>query len=218
MFEKYKREIIIISSVIIIPLILIALYYIFRSPVENRPSKNGNMPFINIQGKDVEAINNYISEIYKTYGKEKNTKLSFTTSTYKNIVSVLVTIDEYKKETNEYIKKFMSFNVKKDGTFVDKEELSSMFGYELEEVVEKVEKKLDFYYQDEINKEYVDKYECDFNCYLTYARGINNILDEISVVIENGKLVIYINLSKDDINGDKEYFDGLKDPYKLILE
>ena len=46
----------------------------------------------------------------------------------------------------------------------------------------------------------------------------HNILDEISVVIENGKLVIYINLSKDDINGDKEYFNGLKDPYKLILE
>lgn len=218
MLEKYKKEFIILGIVIIIPVILIVLYYIFRTPVQNKITKNGDMPYIDINSNDVESINNYVSEIYKTYSVNKKTKLNYKTNTYKNIISVLVTIDEYNVDTNEYFKKFVSFNVKKDGTFIDKEELSNMFGYSLEEIVDKVENKLRNYYDAEVSEGYVEGEECNFNCYLTYARGIDNILDEISLVVENQKLVAYINLSKDNVNGDKEYFDELKEPYKLILE
>ena len=219
MFEKYRKEIIILGIVIIVPIIFIGLYYIFRSPVETKGEKNGSkLPYINISGKDTDAINEYLETLYKQYSSDKKSKLTYKTEKYKNIISLLVSIDEYNNETNETIKKYLAFNVKQDGTFVDKEEMAELFGYSLEEIVDKVDKKLNEYYQDEAIEGYIDSNECSYNCYLSYARGINNILNEISLVIENGKLTVYINLSKDDINGDKEYFEKIENPDKIILE
>lgn len=219
MFEKYRKEIIILGIVIIIPIIFIGLYYMFRNPVETKGEKNGSkLPYINISGKDTDAINKYLEDLYKNYSNNKKSKLTYKTEKYKNIISLLVSIDEYNNETNETIRKYLGFNVKEDGTFIDKEEMAELFGYSLEEIVDKVDKKLKDYYQDEIIEGYIDSNECSYNCYLSYARGINNILNEISLVIENGKLAVYINLSKDDINGDKAYFESLDEPYKLILE
>lgn len=219
MFEKYRKEIIILGIVIIIPIIFIGLYYMFRNPVETKGEKNGSkLPYINISGKDTDAINKYLEDLYKNYSNNKKSKLTYKTEKYKNIISLLVSIDEYNNETNETIRKYLGFNVKEDGTFIDKEEMAELFGYSLEEIVDKVDKKLKDYYQDEIIEGYIDSNECSYNCYLSYARGINNILNEISLVIENGKLAVYINLSKDDINGDKEYFEKLENPDKIILE
>ena len=218
MFEKYKKEIIIILIIVIIPLILIGLYSVFKNPVSSKSTKNGDMPYINVGGKDTKAINEYIDNIYKTYGTNKFTKISYKTSINNNIVSVLIDINLYNEDIKDYTKKFIGFNVKKDGTFLDKEELASIYGYSLVEIIDRVENRLKAFYEDEAIKGYIEKEECDFNCYLSYARGINNILDEISLVIENNKLVVYINLSKDDINGDKAYFESLEEPYKLILE
>lgn len=219
MFEKYRKEIIILGIVIIIPIIFIGLYYMFRNPVETKDEKNGSkLPYINISGKDTDAINKYLEDLYKNYSNDKKSKLTYKTEKYKNIISLLVSIDEFNNETNETIRKYLGFNVKEDGTFIDKEEMAELFGYSLEEIVDKVDKKLNEYYQDEAIEGYIDSNECSYNCYLSYARGINNILNEISLVIENGKLTVYINLSKDDINGDKEYFEKLENPDKIILE
>ena len=219
MFEKYRKEIIILCIVIIIPIIFIGLYYIFRNPVETKGEKNGSkLPYINISGKDTQAINKYVEELYKKYSSDKKSKLTYKTEKYNDIISLLVSIDEYNKDINETIKKYLGFNVKQDGTFIDKEELAELFGYSLEEIVDIVDKKLNEYYQNEIVEGYIDSNECNYNCYLSYARGINNILDEISLVVENGKLTVYINLSKDNINGDKEYFEKIENAEKIILE
>ena len=147
---------------------------------------------------------------------------NYKTNIYGDLVSVLIEIDEFQSNIKEYVKKFVSFNVKKDGTFVDDDTLANKFGFTLVDVVDQVENRLKYYYNEEVNEEYIDKDECDFNCYLSYARGINNILDELSLTVEDGKLVAYINMSKDDVSGDKEYFEKLENdninPYRIVIE
>ena len=81
MFEKYKKEITLLSIIIIIPLILIGLYYIFRNPVGSKQTKNGNMPYLNVKGKEVEEVNEYIQKIYKEYSNNSKNKLKYKTNT-----------------------------------------------------------------------------------------------------------------------------------------
>jgi hypothetical protein len=50
-------------------------------------------------------------------------------------------------------------------------------------------------------------------------RGIDILVDNISLIVEDNKLVAYINLNIDSFSDDEEYFESLNyDPYKVVIE
>lgn len=212
--KKYKKQIIIISFIILLALIIIIFNLINKDSVETKREENGSkLPYINVEGATADALNDYLETLYKDYTSDKKSKFNYKYEVYNNIISVLIDIDLYNK--NNYIKKYMSFNMNKDGSYLTNEDLSEVFNYDILEVKEKVELKLKDYYNEENNLGYVKKDECDFNCYLKNVIGVEDIINDITLVIENEKLVAYVNLN---IN-NSQYLKNLKiSPYKIIIE
>ena len=217
--KKYKKEIILLIFIVLVSLMMITLYSVFRKPIQTTDKKDGSkIPHINIDSVDTSAINKYIDELYNNYSMNGKSKIDYIYYKYDDIYSILLIIDNYNQEKNDFIKEYISFNIKKDGTFINKEELSELFGFELEEIVDLVDMRLQKYYNNEIEQKYIDKKQCDYSCYLISKRGINNILDNISLVIEEGKLVAYVNLNNTR-SDDEDYFLNLDyNPNKIVIE
>jgi hypothetical protein len=88
-----------------------------------------------------------------------------------------------------------------------------------DDLLKKVNKRVNVYYTEEGQEGYFEKNECDYECYLSYMRGIDILVDNISLIVEDNKLVAYINLNIDSFSDDEEYFESLNyDPYKVVIE
>ena len=218
---KLEKKYIILIAIVLFPLLLLGIYYLIHTddPVKTTKSRsNSKLPQIEIESTDTNAANEYLEELYDKYAKGKN-KFNYEYMTNDDILSLLVKIEEYDEDEDLYTKKFKSFNlVKSSGKYIDKESLFNLFNYELSDITKIVNERLKKYYDEEYEQGYVD-YECEFECYKSYQRGIVGIYDIIEPVIEDGKLVIYLNLSIDSMSGDSEYFESLDyNPYKIVIE
>ena len=220
MINKYKKQIILLIIIVAIPSVILVMHYFNQGSVKTKRGANGSkLPQIDIESTDVKAVNDYLDQLYKEY--TTNSKNKFKYSTYENdeLISVLVDINEYNDETKKYTQKYIGFNVDKEtNKFIDKEAMAEKYGFSLVDIVNKVDDRLKKFYEEEDELGYLEL-ECDYECYLSYMRNIDNILDSIELVVEKGKLVVYINLTIDSYVGDDEYFESLDyNPYKIILE
>ena len=217
---KYKKQIILLSVLFIFAFIVIIINtFIKNDDVKTVKKENGStLPEVNVEGANADAVNDYLEQLYNEYTSDGKSKFNYSKYTYNDIISVLVKIKKYDESNDEYVNEYLGFNINKDGSYLSKEDVAKLFNYELIDVYKIVEQKLNKYYEDERLQGYVAP-DCDFKCYLSYVRNMENLLDNISLVIENDKLVVYMNLSIDTFAGDKEYFDSLdENVYRLVIE
>ncbi len=213
-----KQKIIILCIIIVIPLIIIASVLMSRDDVYTKKhNKDSSLPQVNSSSNDVDAINDLLENLYNKYTKE-GSKFNYKKFENNDVISLLVIIDEYRSD--RYVKKYLSYNIdKKTNKFLTNEELLKLYNSDLEQVKEKVNKRLNVYYTEEGQEGYFEKNECDYECYLSYMRGIDILVDNISLIVEDNKLVAYINLNIDSFSDDEEYFESLNyDPYKVVIE
>lgn len=204
--------------ILIIFILVLIVFLIFKTTnnnyIKTKKSKDGSkLPEINLESNDSEAINQYLEELYNKYTSDGNSKFNYNYDTKDNIISILAIIDEYQKDTKNYVRKYMAFNIDKETkTYISKEELVNLLNSDMYEVKSLVETHLKDLYEDEANEKYLEKYECDFNCYLSYMRGIEILTDHIVLVIEKNKLVAYTNFDV-TYSDDADYFKTKKDNY-----
>lgn len=204
---------------ILIILLLLIILLIFKTTSNNnyiktKKSEDGSkLPEVNLDSNDSEAINKYLEELYNKYTSDRNSKFNYTYDVKDNIISILAIIDEYQINTKSYIRKYMAFNIDKETkSYISKEELVSLFNTDMYEVKSLVERHLKDLYEDEVDEKYLEKNECDFNCYLSYMRGIETLTDNIILVIEKNKLVAYTNFDV-TYSDDADYFKTVKGNY-----
>lgn len=216
--EKYKEKLVVLGIIVIIPTLILLFY---RKGVVRtiKKDKDSSLPKIEIESATVDSINKYIKKLYSEYTSDGKSKMTYTYQTYGNIVSVLIDIKEYDKKEKNYVQKYLSYNIDKEAASgISDEDFASILGYDILDIAKKVEEKLKYYYEDEINKGYVDN-KCDFECYLKTYRKVDYAYYMVVLTLKNNKPIVYLNLFNNGATKDYEYFSKLKDnPYKIVLE
>ena len=215
---KYKKELIVLSIVILIPVLIISIYMLTRGDVSvKRKTKDSKLPYINMKSNDVDTINKLLDDLYQKY-TSKGGKFNYKKFENDKIILILVIIDEYEDKDN-YTRKYLSYNIdKKTKEFVSNEDIALLYNLDIEDIYNIVDNRLKTYYDEEYKEGYVD-YDCDYECYLSYMRGMDNIMDNVSLTVEDNKIVAYINLNIDSLSGDEEYFNSLKyESDRLIIK
>jgi uncharacterized protein YqgV (UPF0045/DUF77 family) len=214
---KLDKKYWILIFIILFAVIVLIIGLNVKKDVTTIESSNGsNLPEVNIDSTDSDAINEYVEKLYKQYTSDGKSKLNYTTFTYNNIISMLITIDEYDEETGQFIKKYLTFNIdKSSGKFIEKEDFATLLGIDLDEILNIIQNKFQYYYQDELQKNYISN--IDFDTYMKEIRGIEVLFENTYFAIENNTLVAYINFyTLDSI--DEGYFNSLENPHRILIK
>jgi uncharacterized protein YqgV (UPF0045/DUF77 family) len=214
---KLDKKYWILIFIILFAVIVLIIGLNVKKDVTTIESSNGsNLPEVNIDSTDSDAINEYVEKLYKQYTSDGKSKLNYTTFTYNNIISMLITIDEYDEETGQFIKKYLTFNIdKSSGKFIEKEDFATLLGIDLDEILNIIQNKFQYYYQDELQKNYISN--IDFDTYMKEIRGIEVLFENTYFAIENNTLVAYVNFyTLDSI--DEGYFNSLENPHRILIK
>lgn len=206
--QKLIVYIIIVLSVI--TLLLIIGYYIVTF-------ENTSVPKLNYQSEDIVNLNNYISSLYESVNENDDMKISYkkySSSNYISLVFKVTTLNTNGIDARKYI---VSVVDKNNLTILNKEQIAEIFGYNLSYINGKITLQLRKFYNDEIKKEYIDSNECNFECYLSDYRKIDNLENFYYLSIEKGKLIAYLKLNNNVYDKDIKYFNELKSPERLVI-
>ncbi len=167
---------------------------------------NIEVPYINVKSNNIQSINNEIVNYCNKYSHIENIQISYEYDISGKYLSLIINIlnedAEYGPEVNfkTYIIDLKSKKIIKD------KELLEMFNVSLDTVSEKIKGQLEEYYNDEVKEGYLEKEECNYECFLKY-RDINNYLDDIEYAIKGGKLVVFKPFKFKSIYGEEEFFN-----------
>ena len=207
MNETLKRKILIISF------LLLTVIFLFFIILNNKKNK---MNTFDVNSENVDYIDDFLINLESNL-KEKNIDFVSEKAKNKDIYSILVVMedsDEDIKSNNN-----LSYNINiKTKKVMNNEEVANSFGYSLDDIFKAINKRLEDLYQDEIKEGFVEKNECDFECYKSYYRGIENIEDIYSLYVKDNKLYIYVSIKVISAASDEDYFKKLNyNPYKIEL-
>lgn len=215
---KIEKKYWILIFIVLFAVVVLIIGLNTKKDIVTSESSNGsNLPEINMNSSDTKAINEYIKKLYKEYTSDGKSKLNYTTFTYNNIVSLLVTIDKYEEETGKYIKQYLTFNINKDnGKFIEKQDLADSLKIDFDEILSIIQNKFQNYYNDEIEKKYISS--IDFDTYMKELRGIDILFEKTNLAIENNSLIAYVNFFTLD-SEDEGYFSILEEnPHRIFIK
>ena len=167
--EKNNKKILIFVIIIFIVLTIILLvinnntshekaltnyeYIIEKETNYSDDESKGNLPVINLKGKDIEKINDEIMKNYYDIGYLDDYNYQYEYSVYKDILSLRVDITNI--DGSEYgTATIYTYNINvKDGTLLSDQELLDHFEITGNIIDKKVEERFkDFYQQDELKE------------------------------------------------------------------
>lgn len=207
MNETLKRKILIISF------LLLTVIFLFFIILNNKKNK---MNTFDVNSENVDYIDDFLINLESNL-KEKNIDFVSEKAKNKDIYSILVVMEDSDEDikSNNYLSYNINIKTKK---VMNNEEVANSFGYSLDDIFKAINKRLEDLYQDEIKEGFVEKNECDFECYKSYYRGIENIEDIYSLYVKDNKLYIYVSIKVISAASDEDYFKKLNyNPYKIEL-
>ena len=215
-----KPLILLVGSILLI--IIIIIYVVIKSYYNNynylkedkkeylvytRYNQNNvEVPYINVDSSNVQTINNDIDNYCNKYSSIDNIQISYEYDISGKYLSVIIKI---LNEEDEYgpVVKFKTYNISlKTRKEVKDEELLKMFNVTDNKVSNKIKEQLVNYYKEEVKEGYIEKEECNYDCFLSY-RNVSNYLDDIEYAIKGGKLVVFKPFKFKSIYGEEEYYN-----------
>lgn len=167
---------------------------------------NIEVPYINVKSNNIQSINNEIVNYCNKYSHIENIQISYEYDISGKYLSLIINILNEDAEYGPEVKfKTYTIDLKSKKIIKDKE-LLEMFNVSLDTVSEKIKGQLEEYYNDEVREGYLEKEECNYECFLKY-RDINNYLDDIEYAIKGGKLVVFKPFKFKSIYGEEEFFN-----------
>ncbi len=161
------------------------------------------VPSVNIK-KLSNEINNEINSFVKDYLNKEFNNISYQYQINGNVLSLLITIEDYEIEGSTDIK-FLSYNIDlKKLKRLNDDELLSMFDMNKEDVIKVMDDKFKTFYEDEKYSSFIDK-NMSYDKYLE-LREISNFNDVLYFYIDNSKLNIYVDYNQSSPMGPKNYF------------
>lgn len=208
--EDQKLIVKIIIALFIITLIIVIIY-------KFNTFENTSIPKLNYDSEEISKLNSYISSLYESVNENENMKISYkkyNSGEYISLVFKVTTLNTNGIDAKKYIVSIVDKNTL---TVLDKEEIATIFGYDLSYINGKIRLQLRNFYNEEVDKEYIDSNECNFECYLSNYRKIDDFDDFYYLSIENNKLIAYLKLNNSIYDADIKYFDKIKNPERLVI-
>ncbi len=174
------------------------------------------LPTVTIDGIDTKEVNEEIKEDYDEV--VSNGKSSFNyqysiNSNYFSLVTITLLVDE---ETNYTYPVFKTYNFSlSSNRLVDDEELLATFNKTDDDVSTTLENKFKEYYRGELDKHYLDKNECDYECFLE-RRKVNSYDDDNYLYVENNTLkffhgfMIFSNIGEEEFYKNENFLYTIK--------
>ena len=164
---------------------IVYLYY-------NNDELDQKVPAVNIKNIS-NNINNSINEFANKYlDKEYNIDYHYNISG--NILSLLIIVSDYSREGSpDYTFRSYIINIK-ELKVLNNEEILDLFNINMDNLVNKLNSQFMDYYNDEINKDIIDK-NISYEDYLK-SHEINNFNDQIYFDVVNSKLEVYIDFNE----------------------
>lgn len=149
------------------------------------------VPFININNKVINDINEDINSVYENYLIFSPDGFTYNYSVSDNILSIIITAHLIHPESTHYDIMYKSYNI-------DLEKMKLLTNEEILKKYNITEEKMEFYlynkflnyYNDLIEKKYFSEKQCDFETFLE-NKNIDNILDDNNYFINNNHLELY---------------------------
>ena len=209
--EQYKNNKKIILIVILITTLLLGIFiWIHR--------KSNSTPTFPDSSESTKLVNQYLKNL-TTSLKEKNLEFYSEMSKNKKVTSLIVEIDQLSSDSEYIIPKFVAFSVDNvTKKVLSKEEILSLYGYQISDVEDAIKQRFQQFYQEEAELGYVDSNECTFENYLIFYRNISSFDEIYEIYVKNDKINIYFSFDKNSIVEDIDYFNNLNyNLYKIEL-
>lgn len=229
--DDTKKKIAIGVGLVLI--ILVIVFFYIRKQYENfnyiKANKNNylvytvkstdgtypkNIPYLNIKTDVAKSVNSDIDSFLLDYKENKMASISYEYDINGDILSLIIKVVDYDTDYAPEVY-FRSYNYNlKESNIISDLELLELFNTNEAVVEEKIESKLEGYYEDILDDEYYDEKECNFECFLKY-RQIDDYLDDVVYFVKNGNLIAYKPFVFYSVFGEEEYFN--ENHFKFVI-
>lgn len=176
------------------------------------------LPYLNLEGVVAEAFNKKVKELYEEADADKNEQFSYQYAVSDNYVSIALVTNKLVANTS-YPKTEIethTFDIE-NRSEVSEEELLEIFGHTDTEFGDHFKKTMESYYQEEIEKGYLDKKECNYTCFLN-IRGVYNYYDDIHLFVQKNKLLYYRPFIIYNAYEDEEMYELKEEDFLFSLQ
>lgn len=227
-----KKEIIIISIIVIITLMIFIIqkatsnqniqnnkllknedYIIEKEIIKEKENVIYRLPYINLNNKKIEKINNSIFEKYYLTKETKDSIFDYKYTQIDDFISIIIMISTC--ENGDSCKsEYISYNLDlKNNKVLNNKEVLEQYNLDLNVIESTIKNKLNEYYNYELSNRYIDN-SITFEKYLS-EREIENFEDVSLYVDENNKIKIYKTYTlSSGINLEEEFID---DPFMFEI-
>ena len=191
--SKNKALFLLILCIVLI--ILVILYAIFRNFYkdfnylkEDRSEhlvytrykiNKQEVPYVNIKSSSVESVNKDIVSFCNNFKEYEKVTLTYDYSINGNYLSLVIKVKTNGVNDWEDLY-FRTYNMNlKTREFVDEPTLLKYFKVTDELVYARIHNKFVEYYNDEVNKGFIEENACDYDCYIKF-RGFNDYTEDLS--------------------------------------
>ena len=179
------------------------VYTIYKRSIDGSKTE---VPKININSSDVDIINKEIIDNMNELLKEEYNVSNYEYSVNKNILSVvLIMINNNTEQTPIF--NFKTYNINLNTLKrINNKEILNLYNTNELEVSKKIELQFKGYYNDEVKKGYIDKNECDYNCFKNW-RNIEDYIEKVQYYIDDNKLYAYKEFNPYSIYEEEDYYN-----------
>ena len=231
--KQYNKTLIIcISTILIISIIIYSFinynnkdfrnikqektkYLVYTKETKQSGNYTQNIPYINIKGKKIEIINNNIINYLNVF-KNNNTSIDYEYSINGIVLSIILKVEDHSIEvaTTPY---FRSYNINLNtNELISNKALLNELNIKEEDVKNRIDETLKYYYLDISKKEYFDIRECNYECFLINREiDKNDLLKDSEYFVRNGKLVVFKPYIFASFYGEEDYFNS--ENYEFII-
>ena len=207
--EKNKSIIVKFSIGIVVVLLVLLLYSFYNSSVDNYNilkknkseqlvytkslKKSGSfyqyIPSLNIDDDISQLINADIDNFLSSYSNN-NVGISYEYNVHGKILSLVIVVEDYGYVEGASILYFKTYNIDlKRLVVVSDNKLLDYFNMSFSDVNQKLDEKLYGYYEDILKEDLID-YSCDYQCFLE-SRDFSSSIDDVQYYVRDGKLFAY---------------------------
>ncbi len=218
--EVDKSKIILLLVLSVFSIFIILFYQVYRGSRENfnyikedkkeyliytrYNQNNKEVPYINVASESVSAANNSILDYCNNFINNDEANVSYQYNLNGNYLSLVIRVIDNSSGIPKIFFKTYNVDLKKKA-IMSAVDLLNYFNVNEDIVYARVYNKFLDMYNEEVEQGFLEKDLCDFDCYVK-LRGVDNISDNLSYYIKNGKLIAFKPFTYVSIYREESYF------------
>ncbi len=172
----------------------------------NKEGKYNEAPYVNIDSEDAERVNEEIRGYADQFLRNQEYFMVYDFQVNGKVLSLVIQISKYDENGDSFEVIYYTYNFNLDTRrLMDNDEILDLFHVKEKDVRKKIKKQFRTYYKEEVEQEYLNEEECDYQCFLS-LRQVDSYMDFVQYYIKNGNLIAYRPFTVFSDYEEEEYF------------